>query len=130
MRNLPVALIVATHPQQCRALVRAFDELALRTALAFTVEDACRTLESADLTLVVTAPALRDGTYHEVLRETQKRGLPLVLMPRREELREYPEAARMGVAAVLGFPFSPPEVEQAVTACGVVASLPKRAATA
>lgn len=131
MRNPPVALIVATHPQQCRALVQAFDKLALRSALAFTVEEACRTLESADLTLVVTAPALRDGTYREVLRETQRRNLPLLLLLRRHELPDYREAPPSGVAGLLAFPFSLAEVEQAVRgACGGDRSFPERAATA
>ncbi len=119
MRNSPVALIVATHPQQCRALVRAFDELALRSALAFTVEEARRTLESAELTLVVTAPTLLDGTYREVLRETMRRKLPLLLPLRPEELRECREAPPSGVAGLLAFPFSVAGVEQAVRgACG------------
>lgn len=103
MRNSPVALIVATHPQQCRALVRAFDELALRSALAFTVEEARRTLESAELTLVVTAPTLLDGTYREVLRETMRRKLPLLLPLRPGRVARMPGSAavRSGGAAGL-----------------------------
>jgi DNA-binding NtrC family response regulator len=110
MRSVPVALIVATHPQQCKALVRAFDQLAMRSALAFTVEDACRALDAARPALVVTAPTLRDGTYRDILRHASKRNLPTVLLLRREHAQEYVSSAKPEVAGLLTFPFSPAEV--------------------
>lgn len=114
MRSMPMALIVATHPQQCKALVRAFDRLAMRTALAFTVEDACRALDAARPDLVVTAPTLRDGTYRDILRHASKRNLPTVLLLRREQAQEYTSTANAELAGLLTFPFSPAEVEGVV----------------
>lgn len=113
MRSLPVALIVATHPQQCKALVRAFDHLAMRSALAFTVEDARRALDSARPDLVVTAPTLRDGTYRDILRHASLQNLPTVLLLRREQAQEY-ASAEPEVAGLLTFPFSLAEVEGVV----------------
>lgn len=119
MPSPPVALIVATHPQQCKALVRAFDKLAMRSALAFTVEEACRTLTTAEPTLVVTAAELLDGTYQDILQQANQRSLPTILLLRREEIRMHPSAAKAGVAGLLTFPFSLAEVEQVLRrVCG------------
>jgi DNA-binding NtrC family response regulator len=131
MRNSPVVLIVATHPQQCKALVRAFEKLVLRSALAFTVEEACRTLESASPTLVVTAPVLLDGTYQDVLQQAKKRNLPTVLLLRPDEVREYQAASDAGVAGLLTFPFSHGDVERVLRrTCGPAIGLQEKKASA
>lgn len=109
MCSVPVALIVATNPQQCKALVRAFDQLAMASALAFTVEEACRALDAGQPALVVTAPSLRDGTYRDILRHASKHNVPTVLLLRREQARDLP-ASKPEVAGVLTFPFSLAEV--------------------
>lgn len=119
MRIVPVALIVATHPQQCKALVCAFDQLAIRSALAFTVEEACRTLITAKPALVVTAADLLDGTYQDILRHASQQGLPTILLLRPSEIHLRALASQAGVAGLLTFPFTLVEVEQVLRqVCG------------
>ena len=131
MPSSPVALVIATHPQQCRTLVSALEELGLRPALAFTVEDARQVLHSPQLAVVISAPRLLDGTYREVLQQTQARKLPMVLMLHHGAADQSVAAADAGVAGFLTFPFTASEVEQVLRdSCGSAIPFPRRAASA
>ena len=114
MRNLRAALVVATHPQQCKLLVKSFEKLGFKPALAFTVEDARQALRSSDMALVCCAPELLDGTYRDVLPEALRRKLPLVLVLRQGDCAEYLQAMSEGVFDCLPVPFSHAEVARIV----------------
>jgi len=105
----PAALVVATHPQQCRSLVACLEGLGLKPALAFTVADALNALASPDVAMVCCAPKLLDGTYRDLLPMAHRRSLPVVLISRQGDWAEFMEAMQEGVFDCLAFPFSDKE---------------------
>ncbi len=122
------ALVVATHPEQCRTLVHSFERLGLKLSLAFTVSDARRALESTEISLVCCAPEFHDGTYHEVVQAARQRRLPVVLLLRQSDWREYVDAMEHGVFDCLSFPCSHNEVERIVQNALAPRRLPARRA--
>ena len=130
MGNVAAALVVATHPQQCRALVRCIEELGLKPALAFTIADARHAFQDPDLSLVCCAPELLDGSYRDIVSEALPRALPVILLLRPGELRDSREALRRGVFPCLPFPFPRAEAKRLILRALGAAGIGSRAASA
>jgi DNA-binding NtrC family response regulator len=109
-------LVVSAHPQHCKPLVLALNKLNLKTAVAFSAEEALESLSASDIPVVCTCAELRDGDYRLLLDAIRSKGWKsrLLVITQKDECPEYLDAMEHGVFDFLPAPFQQTEIERIV----------------
>ncbi len=107
-------LVASADPDNGRKLGSVLSECGLDPVLASTLQEAQSLLAKPDISLVFCDTQLTDGTFREILRLTEAASIPLVVVSRVHETRQYLEAMRLGAFDFVASPYRRSEVEHIV----------------
>lgn len=112
----PEILVVSCHPQHCKPLVVALDQLGARVALVFSAEEASRVLTGSQIPVVCSCAELPDGNYRSVLNVIRSKNLKsrLLVISAAQDCAEYLQAMQAGTFDFLPVPYQMGEVERII----------------
>ena len=113
MEGHPDVLVVSSHLEYRRVLVRILDSLQVNTFVSATLAEAEEVLSRQQLALVFCDDRLTDGCYRGLLRTPRiwEHAPHIVVTTRTGEWKEYLEAARLGAFDMIQYPYRSVEVE-------------------
>lgn len=113
MEEQPDALVMSSHLECRRALVRILQGLRVNTLATATLAEAEEVLSRQGVALVFCDDRLTDGSYRDLLQNlrTWKKTPHIVVTTRTGEWKEYQEALGLGVSDMIQYPYRSTDVE-------------------
>lgn len=113
MEEHPYTLVVSSHLECRRALLRILEDLGVNTFASGTLADAAELLSRQEVPLVFCDDRLTDGSYRDLLHTLQgwKKTPHVVVTTRIGEWRDYLEALSLGVVDMIEYPYRSTDVE-------------------
>lgn len=113
MEGHPHALVVSSHLECRRVLLRILEDLRVNTLVSATLAEAEEVLSRQRVALVFCDDRLPDGSYRDLLRSLRswKQSPHAVVTTRTGEWKEYLEALGLGVFDMIQYPYRATDVE-------------------
>ena len=107
-------LVAYSDSEQSQILAAILGHCGLMPVLCSSLKDARTLLGRESIRLVLCEERLSDGTFRDMLQETFKLGLPLVVFSRRDDSKLHLDAAESGALNWISPPFHDRQIEAVV----------------
>jgi DNA-binding NtrC family response regulator len=104
-------LVAYSDSEQSQILAAILGHCGLMPVLCSSLKDARTLLGRGSIRLVLCEERLSDGTFRDMLQETFKLGLPLVVFSRRDDSKLHLGAAESGTLNWISPPFHDRQIE-------------------
>ena len=105
-------LFVSPRIQDAIFLAQMLDEISIPVVHAVSLKEAVRKLGAASFGVVLTEAKLDDGNWLDLLEQTRRSGMALVVTDAWADAQFWAMAINLGAYDMLAQPFSGPEVRR------------------